>query len=110
MLRYIVFISAALTLFAAPAQAKSLTYSIDHGTVGVISSGSAKARLVLQPAGQCAKVAYSVIADGVLAAQGTFDLSKARSMPLDYTMVTLSCGDGGITAEVNQVAKSDSLF
>jgi len=31
-------------------------------------------------------------------------------MPLDYTMVTLSCGDGGITAEVNQVAKSDSLF
>jgi len=109
MIRTAAVLFAALMLLSSPAQAKSLTYIIDHGTVGVISSGSGKARLVVQPDRQCSKVAYSVIADGVMAAQGSFDLSKPRSMPLDYTVVTLSCSEGGVTAEVNQV-KTDSLF
>ena len=110
MIRFTLAPLAVLMLLATPVQAKSLTYSIDHGTVGVISSGSEKARLVIQPSSQCARVAYSVIADGVMAAQGTFDLSKPRSMPLDYTVVTLSCSEEGVTAEVNQVAKSGSMF
>jgi len=108
-MRYLGFV-ISLLLLAVPAGADELKYIIDHGTVGVIASGSDKARLVIQPSGQCRKVAYSVIADGVLASQGVFDLGEPRSMPLDYTVVTLSCSEKGVKAEVDQVKKSGSLF
>ncbi|MDT8375120.1 MAG: hypothetical protein RQ867_00115 [Mariprofundaceae bacterium] len=98
---------ASLMLFSASAHAaKTLTYTIDHGTVGVITSGTEKVRLVIQASGNCRTIPYSVVADGVLAISGTFDLSKALSMPLDYTGVTLSCSDKAVTAEVEQAAKS----
>jgi hypothetical protein len=110
MIRHITILLASLTLFAAVADAKSLTYTIDHGTVGVITSGTEKARLVIQANGNCKAIPYSVVTDGVLAISGTFDLSKTLSMPLDYTGVTLSCSDKAVTAEAEQVAKSGSLF
>ncbi len=105
-MRKILVLLISITAFAATASAKSLTYTIDHGTVGVISSGSGSARLVIQASGDCKQIPYSVVTDGVLASKGTFDLGRERSMPLDYTEVTLSCSDSGVTAKVNQVEKS----
>ena len=102
----ILFLLISITAFAATAQAKSLVYTIDHGTVGVITSGTEKARLVIQANGNCKAIPYSVVADGVLAISGTFDLSKPVSMPLDYTGVSLSCSDKAVNAEVEQVGKS----
>ena len=111
MIRHLTILLASLILFSASAHAaKTLTYTIDHGTVGVISSGSGEARLVIQASGNCKSIPYSVVADGVLAISGTFDLSKTLSMPLDYTGVTLSCSDKAVTADVEQTAKSGSLF
>lgn len=106
MIRNITLLLASLTLFASLADAKSLTYTIDHGTVGVITSGTEKARLVIQASGNCKAIPYSVVTDGVLAISGTFDLSKPVSMPIDYTGVTLSCSDKAVNAEVEQVGKS----
>jgi hypothetical protein len=110
MLRYPAVLLACLILFSASAHAKTLTYTIDHGTVGVITSGSGKARLVIQASGDCKVTPYSVVTDGVLAISGNFNLTRALSMPLDYTEVTLSCSDKEVTAVVNQTGKSDSLF
>ena len=106
MIRNIALLLASMTMFAALADAKSLVYTIDHGTVGVITSGTEKARLVIQANGNCKAIPYSVVADGVLAISGTFDLTKTLSMPLDYTGVTLSCSDKAVNAEVEQVGKS----
>jgi len=94
--------------FAATAHAagKELAYSIDHGTVGVVASASGKARLVLQANGNCRAIPYTVIADSVLAINGSFDLSKERSMPLDFTNVTLACNEAGVQVKVQQPEKS----
>lgn len=81
---------------------KVLTYTIDPGTVGVITSGTEGARLVIQVTGDCKAVPYSIVAGGVLAAQGTFNLTNKASMPLDYTNVTLSCSAKGVDATVEQ--------
>jgi len=102
----ILFLLISITAFAASAHAKSLVYTIDHGTVGVITSGTEKARLVIQANGNCKAIPYSVVADGVLAISGTFNLTTTLSMPLDYTGVTLSCSDKAVNAEVEQVGKS----
>jgi hypothetical protein len=111
MLRHMTILIASLILFSASAHAaKTLTYTIDHGTVGVITSDTEKARLVIQANGNCKAIPYSVVTDGVLAISGSFDLTKAVSMPLDYTGVTLSCSDKAVTARVDQAGKSDSLF
>lgn len=109
MFRYIPAMILSLLLFSATADAKALTYTIDPGTVGVISSGSGKVRLVIQPGRNCREVPYSVVADGVLASKGEFNLTSPLSMPLDYTVVKLSCSDKGVAAEVSQ-PKKDSLF
>lgn len=106
MLRNITLLLVSMTLFTSLADAKSLTYTIDHGTVGVITSGTEKARLVIQANGNCKAIPYSVVADGVLAISGTFDLTKSLSMPIDYTDVTLSCSDKAVNAEVEQVGNS----
>lgn len=96
----------ALTGFSAMAHAgKSLTYEIDSGAVGVISSASGGARLVIQAGSDCRAVPYSIVADGVLAAKGNFDLSNPISLPLDYTNVTLSCTPKAVQAKVEQVDK-----
>ena len=110
MLRYFAALFACLILFSTPGHAKTLTYTIDHGTVGVIASGSGEARLVIQASGNCKAIPYSVVTDGVLAISGSFNLTGTLSMPLDYTEVTLSCSDKAVTAVVKQVGKSDSLF
>lgn len=104
----IVPLAMLLGSFATPAHAggKQLAYSIDHGTVGVIASGTGKARLVVQANGNCRAIPYSVVTDGVLAISGSFDLSKSRSMPLDYTNVTLSCNESGVQVQVEQAEKS----
>jgi len=104
----VVSIAMLLGSFATTAHAggKVLAYSIDHGTVGVIASGSGKARLVVQANGDCRNVPYSVVADGVLAFKGSFDLARERSMPLDYTNVTLSCNTSGVQVKVEQAEKS----
>jgi len=107
-LRHIIATTALLLgSFAATAHAagKELSYSIDHGTVGVVASGSGKARLVLQANGNCRAIPYAVIADSVLAVNGTFDLSRERSMPLDFTNVTLSCNEAGVQVKVQQPEK-----
>jgi hypothetical protein len=110
MLHHSAVLLACLALFSASAHAKTLTYTIDHGTVGVITSGSGEARLVIQANGNCKAIPYSVVTDGVLAISGNFNLTGTLSMPLDYTGVTLSCSDKAVTARVDQVGKSDSLF
>jgi hypothetical protein len=109
MLRHTLLLLTALTLFSVSAQAKSLTYTIDHGTVGVITSGNEKVRLVIQASGNCKEVPYSIVADGVLAISGNFNLSTTVSMPLDYTLITLSCSDKVVIAQVNQSEKSGSF-
>jgi len=108
-MRKILILLISITAFAATANAKSLVYTIDHGTVGVITSGTEKARLVIQANGNCKEIPYSVVADGVLAISGTFNLTKTLSMPLDYTGVTLSCSDMAVTANVEQTQKSGPL-
>ncbi|HXH71316.1 MAG TPA: hypothetical protein VNI58_00670 [Mariprofundaceae bacterium] len=97
---------------ATPAHAggKVLEYVIDHGTVGVIASASGKARLIVQANGNCRAIPYSVVADSVLAITGSFDLSKERVMPLDYTNVTLSCSEAGVKVKVEQPEKSGLGF
>jgi hypothetical protein len=110
MLYHSAALLACLTLFSASVHAKTLIYTIDHGTVGVITSGSGEARLVIQANGNCKAIPYSVVTDGVLAISGNFNLTGTLSMPLDYTEVTLSCSDKEVTAAVNQTGKSDSLF
>jgi len=109
MLRYIPATIFALLLFSAAADAKALTYTIDPGTVGVITSGSGKVRLIIQPGRNCREIPYSIVADGVLASKGEFNLTSPLSMPLDYTVVKLSCSESGVAAEVSQ-PKKDSLF
>ncbi len=109
-MRKILILLISITAFAATAHAKSLVYTIDHGTVGVITSGTEKARLVIQANGNCKSISYSVVTDGVLAISGTFNLTNTLTMPLDYTVVTLSCSDKAVSAEVEQIAKSGSLF
>jgi len=80
--------------------AAKYAYMIDHGTPGVVASESKMARLVLKANGDCAAIPYEVITDGVKSITGTMNLSKALSMPLDMTTVTLSCSDQGVTAKV----------
>jgi len=102
MLRSITILLTTLMLFSGVAHAKTLTYTIDHGTVGVITSKTQQSRLIIQATGECKSSAYSVVTDGVLAASGNFDLSKKRSMPMDYTILTLSCTDKAVMVNVNQ--------
>jgi hypothetical protein len=108
MIRHITLLLASLTLFASLADAKTVTYTIDHGTVGVITSGTNKARLIIQANGNCKAIPYSIVADGVLAAKGTFDLSHELSMPLDYTGVTLSCSEKEVTAKSEEHGEPSS--
>jgi hypothetical protein len=109
MLRFTLALIASTLLFSGLAHAKSLTYTIDHGTVGVITSKTEKVRLIIQAAGNCKSTPYSVVADSVLAASGNFDLSKKLSMPIDYTVLTLSCTDKAIIVTVDQANDSGPL-
>lgn len=95
-------------LGSAMASAASYTYMIDHGTPGVISSDSKMARLVLIGSGDCSKVPYNIIADGVSSLSGALDLSKEVSFPIDFTVVTLSCSKVGIKATLTK--ESASIF
>lgn len=90
----------AVCAMGGTAVAKTYTSMTDHGTPGVISSESGKARLVIAPAGDCRQVTYDLVVDGVKSLSGTLDLSVARSMPLDFTTVTLSCTQAGVKAEI----------
>jgi len=82
------------------ASASTYTYMIDHGTPGVISSASKMARIVIIGSGDCAQVPYNIIADGVSSLSGKLDLTHEVSFPLDLTVVTLSCSEKGIKADV----------
>jgi hypothetical protein len=102
-------IGASLMLIgASAATAAEYGYLIDHGTPGVISSNSKMARIVLIGSGDCSRIPYEVITDGVKSLSGEMDLRKAVSLPLDLTTVTLSCNGEGVSAKVNR--KGDSLF
>ncbi len=93
---------AAIMGSATVAGAANYEYMIDHGTPGVISSVSGKARLVLLADGDCASVAYEVIADSVKSLSGSMDLTHEVSLPLDLTTVTLSCAQDGIKARIQR--------
>jgi len=99
---------ALLSLPAMNAAAATYSYSIDHGTPGVIASESKMARLVLIASGDCSNIPYEVIADGVKSLNGHFDLKKPLSLPLDFTTITLSCDQNGVNATINK--KDGSLF
>jgi len=109
MLRFTFILLPFMLIFSGQAFAKSLTYTIDHGTVGVITSKTEKVRLVVQAAGDCKEIGYSIVADGVLAASGTFNLKKPLSMPLDYTILTLSCTNAAVIVAVDQANDSGPL-
>jgi len=109
MFRFLPLFLASMLLLSGAAYAKSLTYMIDHGTVGVITSKTEKVRLVIQASNNCKHIPYSVIADSVLASSGSFDLSKQLSMPMDYTVVTLSCNEKAVMASVEQANNSGPL-
>jgi len=87
---------------AEPASASTYSYMIDHGTPGVIASNSKMARLVVIGSGDCTRIPYNIIADGVKSLEGNLDLSRPVSLPLDFTTVTLSCSKAGIKAEVSK--------
>lgn len=108
--KMILTILTALFLASATAQAVEYSYTIDHGTPGVITSGSKMARLVLIGTGDCSAIPYEVITDGVKSLTGTMDLTTQRSMPLDLTTLTLSCNKEGIVAKINGSENSSSLF
>jgi len=93
-----------LFLFPLVGQATASTYSyiIDHGTPGVIASNSKMARLVMIGSGDCTRIPYNIIADGVKSLGGDLDLSHPVSLPLDFTTVTLSCSKAGIKADVSK--------
>jgi len=99
---------ALLSLPAMTATAATYTYTIDHGTPGVIASESKMARLVIIASGDCSNIPYEVIADGVKSLSGHFDLKKTLSLPLDFTTVTLSCDSKGVNAAIDK--KSESMF
>ncbi len=107
MLR-ITLLLALLSLTAINANAATYTYGIDHGTPGVIASESKMARLVIIASGDCNKIPYEVITDGVKSLGGNFDLHKPRSLPLDFTTVTLSCDKEGVKATISK--EGTSLF
>ncbi|MDQ6982685.1 MAG: hypothetical protein Q9M08_06755 [Mariprofundus sp.] len=98
------FLYSLLALFplAGQAAASSYSYMIDHGTPGVIASNSKMARLILIGSGDCARIPYDIIADGVKSLGGNLDLSEPVSFPLDFTTVTLSCSKAGIKANVSK--------
>lgn len=94
-------------LFAAQnAYATDIEYMIDHGTPGVITSNSKMSRIVLNATGDCSKIPYEVITDGVKSLTGTLNLTKPLSLPLDFTTLTLSCSDQGVSAKVKAPTKS----
>jgi len=93
---------AMLSGIATVAAAANYEYMIDHGTPGVISSVSGKARLVLLADGDCAAVRYEIIADSVKSLTGSMNLTNAVSLPLDLTTVTLSCAQDGIKAHIER--------
>ena len=99
---WIITAGSLLSIMALSGSAAAKTYTsiTDHGTPGVISSESGKARLVITPAGDCRQVPYDVVVDGVKSLSGNLDLSVSRSMPLDFTTVTLSCTQEGVKAEI----------
>ena len=105
MLRIIILL-ALLCLSTMHAVAAAYTYSIDHGTPGVIASESKMARLVINASGDCHKIPYEVIADGVKSLNGHFNLIKPVSLPLDFTTVTLSCDQNGVKATINKTGPS----
>jgi len=107
MLRITLFL-ALLSLASINANAATYTYGIDHGTPGVIASESKMARLVIIASGDCNKIPYEVIADGVKSLAGEFDLIKPLSLPLDFTTITLSCDKEGVKASINK--EGTSLF
>ncbi|NWF38827.1 hypothetical protein F3F96_06730 [Mariprofundus sp. NF] len=108
MLRKILLAATALLFTATTASAAEYAYVIDHGTPGVISSESKMARIVLVGSGDCSKIPYEVITDGVKSLSGTMNLSKPLSLPLDLTTVGLSCSAEGVKAVINR--KGDGLF
>ena len=108
MLRKSILAATALLFTSGVASAAEYAYLIDHGTPGVISSESKMARIVLVGSGDCSKIPFEVITDGVKSLSGEMDLSKPLSLPLDLTTVNLSCSREGVTAKVNR--KGDGLF
>jgi len=101
MRKYILAAACAMCAsISMEAKASSYTYTIDHGTPGVIASESKMARLVLNASGDCSSIPYEVIADGVKSLRGSFNLQKPLSLPLDFTTVTLSCSELGVKAVI----------
>lgn len=101
MLNKLISFVLLLMLGASPAWAARYTYMIDHGTPGVIASESKMARLVILASGDCSRIPYEVIVDGVKSLSGTLDLTRPVSLPLDLTNVRLSCSDKGVSAAIN---------
>jgi len=93
---------------AINASATSYSYTIDHGTPGVIASDSKMVRLVLIGSGDCREIPYNIIADGVSSLSGKLDLSHEVSFPMDFTVITLSCSKAGIKATLSK--ESASIF
>jgi len=109
MFRKTIFASMlALLPLSGQAMAAEYVYTIDHGTPGVIASESKMARLVINATGDCTNIPYEVIADGVKSLNGTFNLQRPVSLPLDFTTITLSCSREGVKASINK--KNEGLF
>ena len=108
MLKKTVIAATALLFTSGAANAGEYAYTIDHGTPGVISSESKMARIVLVGSGDCSKIPFEVITDGVKSLSGEMNLSKPLSLPLDLTTIHLSCSAEGVTAKVKR--KGEGLF
>ncbi|MDQ6955619.1 MAG: hypothetical protein Q9M21_00335 [Mariprofundaceae bacterium] len=106
--RLFILVLPLMFLGAMNASATTYSYMIDHGTPGVISSDSKMVRLVVIGSGDCSKIPYNIVADGVSSLSGTLDLSKEVSFPMDFTVVTLSCSKAGIKATLSK--ESASIF
>jgi len=108
-LKHLIFSASAFALLTtSSAFAGEIEYMIDHGTPGVIASNSKMARMVIVASGNCAEIPYEVITDGVKSLSGKLDLRKPVSLPLDFTTLTLSCSDKGVSAKVS--AQDKGLF
>lgn len=96
----VILVAILLTGVSIMASASLYSITVEHGTPGVITREPMRAKMVLTPTGDCKKVSYVLIIDDVKAVSGSMDLSKQRSIYLDYgNPYTLTCNSNGVMAQ-----------